>query len=62
MKLGFTNNSPHVERYNKKVLDTTGSVQRVDYSVADEKNKCYRFVTNMKDMGGRNMWPYHLDP
>ena len=62
IKLVFNNNSPQVERYQKKVLDTTSSVQRADYSIADDKNKFYRVATNWKDMGGRKMRPHHLDP
>ena len=61
IKLVFSNNSPQVERYQKKVLDTTGSVQRGDYSIVDDKNKFYRVVTNTKDMGWRQMQLHYLD-
>ena len=37
-------------------------MQRADYSIVDAKKKCYRVVTNLKYMGGRQMQPYHLDP
>lgn len=62
IKLVFNNNSPQVERSQKKVLDATDSAQRADYSIADDKKKSYRVVTNPKDMGGRLMRPRPLDP
>ena len=55
INLSFINNSPQFERYPKKVLDTICSVQRADYYIVDEKNKCYKFVTSLKYMGRRQM-------
>lgn len=62
IKLVFSNNSSQVEKSQKKVLDKTDSVQRAVCSIADDKKKCYRVVTNPKDMGGRQMRPRPLDP
>ena len=37
-------------------------MQRANYYIVDDKKKCYRVVTNPKDMGGRQMRSRHLDP
>lgn len=62
IKLVFSNNSPQVEKSQKKGSDKPDSVQRADCSIADDKKKCFRVPTNPKDMGGRQMRPRPLDP